>query len=88
MCLCAVKKEEPEWSDDDDDKPLVARKRPAVASAAASTDGPAPASRPPLIPRKQQLPVKRDVAFADGGMGSDSEDDVPLVNRRPPVGAQ
>ncbi|GAB4813504.1 hypothetical protein N2152v2_000550 [Parachlorella kessleri] len=85
-----VKKEQPEWSDDDDDddKPLVARKRPGVTSAAAPIDRPVSASRPPLIPRKQQVPVKRDVAFADGGLGSDSDDDVPLAVRRAPVGAQ
>ena len=54
------------------------RTAPATASYAA------PERKAPLIPRKQPQPqqAKRDVAFSDGGMDDDSDDDLPLVARR------
>ncbi len=67
-----------EWSDEDGEEVVPAKKKRPPPAAANG------ASNPPLIPKRQPLqPAKRDVAFADGGMGDSSDDDdVPLAQRK------
>lgn len=70
------------WSSDDNEEVLPAKKKRA---SLPDVEKPGSIPKPPLIPRKQlQQPSKRkDVAFADGGLGSsDSDDDVPLLARK------
>ena len=84
--LCCADPESDDWSSSGEEGEVMPKKKqratPAAAAAAANGGGAKPAA---LIPKKQPA-GKRDVAFDD--MGSDSEDDVPLMQRKPVAPAQ
>lgn len=71
------KKEKEDAGDSDDEVMPQAKQRKPTTTATNKT-----AAAAASVPRKVPSSTKRDVAFTDGGMdGSDSDDDVPLVQR-------
>jgi hypothetical protein len=68
-------------SSDEEVVPAARKRVPAPAAKPAAKPAPKPAAKAKAAPKPAA--AARDVAFADGGMdGSDSDDDVPLLQRK------